>query len=249
MGAVALTLASQAAKATLVYTSGDLFLGFKGTGDAQDYLVDIGNVSQFSSLSAGSSVTVNTGGSISADLVTAFGSSWFSDGSVFWSITGTTYDGVSNLTSTLYATRARSNASVQSQPWVGRSNSGQVESVTLLQELAGKYVQDGTAAGTSKATFQDATADNTYAKLTSANNDFAIGGSVKGKTSAVLDFYRIDPVDSQAATYLGSFTIGSNGVVTFTAVPEPSTVALLGLSASAFLIFARRRSKGKTLTL
>jgi hypothetical protein len=245
-GAAVLALASHTARATLSYSAGDLFLGFHGTGAAQDYLVNIGNVSQFASLSAGSTVTVNTGGSISGDLNTAFGSSWFSSGSVFWSITGTTYNGTSNLTSTLYATKPRSNPASQSVPWRGRSNSGQVESVSLLQALAGKYVQDGTAAGTPTATLQDSTAKNSYADLTSGASDFSIGGSVEGKTTATLDFYQINPVDDQAATYLGYFTLNSNGVVTFTAVPEPSVFVLMGLSASALLIF-RRRSIQKAL--
>ena len=239
-----LALSGSPAQAALVYSAGDLFLGFRGTGDSSDYLVNIGNVSQFASLSPGSTVSVNTGGSISGDLSTAFSAGWFSRTDVFWSITGTTYDGTSNLVSTLYATRARSNASVQSTPWTGRSNSGQIESVSLLQSLAGKYVRDGTAAGTSKATFQDSTANNSYAKLTSASSDFAIGGSVEGKPSAVLDFYRIDPVDSQPASYLGYFTIDGSGAVTFTAVPEPSTVVLLGVSGALTMIFVRRRLKG-----
>ncbi len=245
LGAAALLLAGHSARAALTYTAGDLFLGFKAAGADQDYLVNIGNVSQFSSLGAGSTVTVITGGSISADLGTAFGSSWFSSGSVFWSITGTTYNGTTNLVPTLYATRARSISGAQSTPWVGSASSNQVESVSLLQALAGKYAQDGTAAGASKATFQDSASDNSYAKLTAATSDFSIGGSVEGSTSRTLDFYRIDPVNDQAAAYLGYFTINGSGVVTFTAVPEPSTVALLGLSATAFLIFVRRRSKGK----
>lgn len=235
------------ANAALAYSAGDLFLGFRGTGDASDYLVNIGNVSQFASLSPGGTVTVNTGGSISDDLATAFTASWSARTDVFWSISGTTYDGTTDLVPTLYATRARSNASVQSTPWVGRSNSAQVGSVSQLQALAGKYVQDGTAAGTSVATFQTASASNSYANLTAPASDFSIGGSIEGKPVSVLDFYRIDPVFSQPATYLGSFTLDGNGVATFTAaaVPEPSAWGLLGAALLSLIIIRRRLNASK----
>ena len=49
VGTVALALVSSSAKATLTYTPGDLFVGFRDTSGtaSQDYLVDIGQASQF----------------------------------------------------------------------------------------------------------------------------------------------------------------------------------------------------------
>lgn len=241
-------LGSPSAGAALVYNPGDIFLGFRGTGNSESYLVNVGNVAQFANLSPGTSITVNTGGNIALDLTTAFGANWNARSDVFWSLTGTTFNGSPDLTATLYATRARTNANTQSVPWRGRSNSGQTESVSLLQALAGKYVTEGVAtANSTKATFQDATSDNSYAFFTLQNSDFAIGGSVEGSfgnstAGSVLDFYRIDPVDDQAAVYLGRFTINDTGAITFTAVPEPSTVALLGLSVAGLFLFLRRRT-------
>ena len=251
--ATTVLLAGRSAEAALNYAAGDLFLGFKGTGDAQDYLVNIGNVSQFSSLD-GATFTVNVGGSIGADLATAFGSGWANRSDVFWGLIGTTYDGAVNLTPTLYATKPRSQTTpnVQSVPWKGRSNSGQVSSVSQIQQLAGYYKDQGNATGNStKGTFQLATNSSSFAQLTATSNDFTVGGNIEGAfivengtANSVLDLYRIDPVFNQNATYLGKFTISNTGIVQFTAaaVPEPSTYGLV-IGAGAVLLALKRRRR------
>lgn len=50
-----------------------------------------------------------------------------------------------------------------------------------------------------------------------------------------------NPVAVRNSMYEGTFTISSNGTVGFSAVPEPSSVMLLGLGAGA-LVFRRRRN-------
>jgi hypothetical protein len=50
-----------------------------------------------------------------------------------------------------------------------------------------------------------------------------------------------NPVPVRTSTYEGTITINSSGVVGFSAVPEPSSVTLLGLAAGA-LAFRRRRN-------
>jgi hypothetical protein len=50
-----------------------------------------------------------------------------------------------------------------------------------------------------------------------------------------------NPIAQRTSMYEGTITINSNGVVGFQAVPEPSSVMLLGLGAGA-LAFRRRRS-------
>jgi hypothetical protein len=50
-----------------------------------------------------------------------------------------------------------------------------------------------------------------------------------------------NPVPIRTSTYEGTITINSSGVVGFSAVPEPSSVTLLGLAAGA-LAFRRRRN-------
>lgn len=73
-----------------------------------------------------------------------------------------------------------------------------------------------------------------------------------GSTEFALDLYRIaarSNVSGQvgfgetirAGTFEGTVTVGTNGQVSFTAVPEPSTFALLGLSGLVIAFGVRRR--------
>lgn len=71
-----------------------------------------------------------------------------------------------------------------------------------------------------------------------------------GETEFALDLYRIlarNDLGSQVGgdlrtgTFEGTITVGTNGMVSFQAVPEPSALVLSGLAAGA-LILRRRRS-------
>ena len=71
-----------------------------------------------------------------------------------------------------------------------------------------------------------------------------------GSTEFALDLYRIlaktgisGQVDGdlRSGSYEGTITVGTNGMVSFVAVPEPSAVALGGLAACG-LVLRRRRS-------
>jgi len=150
----------------------------------------------------------------------------------------------------LYATKGRSNINTQSTAWVGRSNTAQIGSVSLMQGLAQKYATEGVASGSATGTFQDATSANSYAYFTSQINDFGVGGSIEGSfangtAGSKLDLYQINPVYNQPATLLGSFTINDSGVVQFTAaaVPEPSSFGLAVASALLVSAVLRRRFK------
>jgi len=73
-----------------------------------------------------------------------------------------------------------------------------------------------------------------------------------GSTEFALDLYRFQAKDNIATqvgfgeglrlgTYEGTVTVGTDGQVSFTAVPEPSTYALMGLSALVIGFVVRRR--------
>ena len=61
----------------------------------------------------------------------------------------------------------------------------------------------------------------------------------------VSDLYQSDPGNhlTQHASLLGSFSLGSDGVLTFSPTPEPSTWAMLGSGMSMLTLLARRRRK------
>lgn len=246
LGAAALWTASPSANATLpIYNSGELFLGFRTAEGATNYLVNIGNVSQFANLAPGSSVTVNTGGNIAVDLATAFTPAWFTSGEVLWGIYGGSWSEAAGDNNVLYATRARSTADTQSLPWTRRGDIAQSFSVGDLKALAQYYTNSGNpTANSTKGTFQSSSNPDSWATYVSANSDFRLGGSVEGDIISVLDLYQINPATgaNQPGTLLGTLTISSDGVITFTAVPEPSTVLLMAISGLAFVIFIRRRA-------
>ena len=59
----------------LTYNDGDLFLAFRATDRTQDYLVNIGQPTQFVNAAPGSTFSV-TMGNTSIDLIAAFGFDW-----------------------------------------------------------------------------------------------------------------------------------------------------------------------------
>jgi hypothetical protein len=68
--------------------------------------------------------------------------------------------------------------------------------------------------------------------------------------SIVSDLYEYAPGPSSAqATYLGSFTFGSDGVTTFTAVPEPGTYSMLAVGFVLFGAMHLRRSQSSVPTI
>jgi hypothetical protein len=82
----------------------------------------------------------------------------------------------------------------------------------------------------------------------SASSFGSFGGA--GSTEFALDLYRIlarNTVSGQVAgdlrtgSYEGTISVGTNGLVSFQAVPEPSSLALVGLAAGS-LVLRRRRS-------
>ncbi len=243
-------LTGSTARAVLSYTAGDLFLGFRasgGTGATQDYLVNIGQLSQFS-LQNGASFSLSLG-NIGADLTSLYGADWNTRSDVFWSVSGTDYDGGAVIVPTLYATKPRNFADLgtPSTPWKGRSTSLQTSTASQFQALHIYYTQNGTATvNSAAATFQDASADNSYAFFTAQALDFDVwqtieGSFLNGASGTVLDYYKIDPVFNQNAARLGIFTINNAGTVTFTAVPEPATLALLAMALVIFLRIAVQR--------
>ncbi|MGB8353938.1 MAG: PEP-CTERM sorting domain-containing protein [Chthoniobacteraceae bacterium] len=234
----------------LTTTNGDLILSVAGsqtgTGNPVDLEFDLGLASAFTG-SVNLSSTV-----LAADLNSVFGSAWYTSGALTWAVVGTTKPvTIGTKSDTVYATSAASTP--------GTSGAFGAFTITGLAASAGTPIkgmdnflsQAGTAAqgdNVSAAMVLQSVSSSYTSAEGSNTNSFGLGQSVDGQLGGssgaqVLDLYQI--VGGGADTLLGTFTIASTGptnaTVTFTAVPEPSTYAMLGLGAFGLYFLARRK--------
>ena len=136
---------SAVARDPLTYNDGDLFLGFRSTDGTSDYLINIGQPAQFVNASPGSTFQVDVGNT-SADLVTAFGSDWYTRidpntgrNAVLWAVTGGRQIGASgDPDNTLYSTNPVSN------PWPRRSDTAQSFTTSLIAGMGTSFFRQST---------------------------------------------------------------------------------------------------------
>lgn len=254
--AAALALAGMAlglspASGALVYNQGDILVAFRLSG-SPTYLVNIGSVTQLTSLAPGATLSFGSISTIGQDLVDAYGSSWYDLSSLTWGIFG--QDENANLT--LYASRARTNLNNPPALWSTLGSSARNATDTAVSNVTNAYV-NGTQltestnypgnAGFQASSFTTA-GSYTYA-VTHDSTDFGSvsqWSSIEASNASGIDNTALDLIKVVATggtnSDLGKFTIDQNGVITFTAtIPEPSTYALLAIAGTAFVVFLRRR--------
>ncbi|MEO6055078.1 MAG: PEP-CTERM sorting domain-containing protein [Chthoniobacterales bacterium] len=260
MATAGLLLIGQSAHAggsAVSYNDGDIFLGFRQTGGTSAYLLDLGQPDLFMTATPGSSIVLNTTisgfGDIGADLSSAsvFGSSWYTDGNVFFAVTGGTKfgDNFGDPEGTLYSTNP------SSTPWTPQSDGSQVSTVNRLSTAGFRYSLATSSANSDLGVIQSTSTPNNYASFqpggtipNSAGISFAEWNPTnEGLVNTTLYFNQIiSRGNGDTSVNIGFFSIDSGGLVTFTAagspIPEPSTYALLGMSTAlmGFLIFRRR---------
>ena len=217
-------LASQATATVVSYSDGDIFLGFRATDRTQDYLINIGQPSQFgSSFSFSLNLT---------DLSTVFGSDWFTridpntgTNAVLWGITGgRLVAGGGDVANTLYTSNPNGT------PWPRLSNSAQGGTTSLTDSLGTTYDGNNSTAGTTNAIIQNISQGNCWASFQPGGNNS--GGisfqqwnpTNEGHPGQLLSIDRIVP-GSGPSQLIATIQFDQNGNVTVTAVPEPSTVA------------------------
>lgn len=242
-------IASSAKAATLAYNDGDLFIGFNN-GGTQDYLIDVGQASQFT---ASSQFTLNLGAT-GADLNSTFGGSWFGSSTVQWGAAGaTTFGDGPAAGDTVWAT------STSTTPW--SDSFDQSTPTGALATIGGNFnggtsttnsnfaLVEATSNGASWASFESVANGGTGNAANSSTSGSLSGyfqPGIVGTTSQKLYLTQLTEGDTSAGQPLGYFQINSSGTVTFTgasAAPEPSTYALMILGGAALLFvtkFARR---------
>ena len=231
---IGLSSLSQAAP----YAAGDIFMGFRIDGGTQCYLINIGQASLYKTPSSASFTPAL--GNIGADLTAIFGANWHSNSAVHWAVMGTNTNTTSTVAGdpgrTLYASKAETVLGTQEAPWNRGSTATQAGPASKLMGLAGAplgFAGYSVTANSSVAVIQTSSDSASYASyqpggtaINSGGISFAYwnpsneGDFGSGAAGAALDLFRMQTgTSSQLGTYLGTFTITSAGVVTFSTSP------------------------------
>jgi hypothetical protein len=247
IGAAIMTGCANAALVT--YNPGDLLMGFYDTTGSvtKSVVVDIGNVTQFATLTSGS--TLNTG-NLNTDLVATFGSSWYTSGNVVWGIAvspSNTSTVGNDPAKTVYASNAEDGSGNLATPWQ-LSNTSRGSASTLMQALqtstTGYNSYQGTVNNPQLAiqNNSDNTSWSSYqpggANSTGATAFKVFNGGISGATNVPLDVFRLDG-STNVTTQVARLSLSSNGSVM--AIPEPSAM-LLSIFGVGALAFRRRRA-------
>jgi len=258
--AVANATAISAAGTDDTTTSGDLLLVVAGNSSSAggniDLTFDLGKVTTSGanvlSISSNFSSTV-----LAANLNAYFGSTWYTGGTLTWGIVAAT---TNSAATTIWASSPTSGAG-GTAPAQGSDTGANLNSNTG-QYIRNVYTQISTApsvtagsggtANTSAAAVLQSNSKS-YTTEENVNGSFGLGtidGELGGSSPTVLDIYKLAGSSlGGTSTLLGYFTMTSSGpsqaTTTFTAVPEPSTYAMLGMGALGILFLARR---GRRLT-
>jgi hypothetical protein len=257
--------------AQTVFNTGDLYLGVRsgvaglstGSG-ANDLIVDLGSASNFYTAVNGGFASGNPGGTdtalataptvhtwdLSTDLNSAFGiNAWKTAGTAAFSIVGG--DNLGNVS--------------YDSIWVAAPNGGTLHVGTQPdQDTFAGTIQNYTAnlsgstlTGSSlNATIIAKSDPQSYTTTVKPGqpNSFGSKGGFYGVANIETDtasgtasnLWMLDPDlgNGTLAVNLGTFTLGSNGTLTFSvaAIPEPSTYAMiLGAAALGFVMIRRRK--------
>jgi len=238
--------------APFTYNAQDLLIGFRGPGNF-DYVVDVGTVSQFGFGSGIHNITAYTGSQLS----TVFGGLDGISFSVFGDVRTT---GGALPFNTLWVTSARSDISVQSNPWNRAGQSAQGTVGGKIDGIAnGALMYSSTFPPGPNNTPTAVTVTNNFNSSPGVSYKLGIGpagnfsgtfpGNVENTTPAGFaslgtpirsDLYELQP-GSGLGEYKGFFQLNTDGSMFFQAVPEPNTAALMAAGFGLLTWIQRQR--------
>jgi hypothetical protein len=240
--AAILTVASGFAE-TPVNSPDSVLVGFRATADA--------------SVGANSFLFVGLNGlqaqsfAFNSQLVSQFGSDWYSNGNVRWGV---------------YGVNASEDTDTDGNYYYGRTTVGTVGSIGLADGnwdyvVAASSVLDGIKGNLAANVLLETTAGYSYGVLSGpdANSALGLASAFQGLIGSIASYpgeFDLSQVQSLnvnrilpnadfdgfgTQTVAGTLSVGSDGTIAL--VPEPSTYALLGVSALIGLVAIRRSKK------
>lgn len=250
-------IAPSARAVSVSYSADDLFIGFRSTSASvtNDYVLDIGQASQFKNAAAGFTLSL---GNVGADLTSIFGAGWATDPNIFWGVVGTSGNAASggDVSNVLYASQPENPLGTRATPYTQKSASLQGTPRANISTFGiNDYNGKTSTANSSVGISESATGANSWASYNPGGTSFSYfqgmeGNSANGISQTALDLSRMAPsTTGTPGTDLGTFTINSsNGNISFqtaAAVPEPSTYASLAIGTAVALLTVRRRKNLK----
>jgi hypothetical protein len=248
------------------------FRATSGTGADKNVVVNLGSASAFTNLAPGGTFVLDTEiGNLKADLDFYFGASWQTRVDLLWSISGVQkIAGNGFVGNTSFATNTQVGTVTlglqNSAAWVRPANSFESNPFTnKIQSFGARFaLGDGDASPTGSTEsangagilIQPANGINSYSSFmpggvntTGATAYGRFGGATgiegsfgSGTAGTALDLYEVGNGSGNAA-FEGTFSIADNGAVTFTsAVPEPSSIAVLFAGTTVLGCLRRRKS-------
>lgn len=242
-------LMASPARASVTITQGDLIFGVRDTStttpNSAVYLFDLGHP-------PASGTTIAT--SLATDLNNLFGSDWYTNTSLQWSISG--YSGANTLVASkvepAYGTQSTKYSGTTFSPGNRNIVVGDIQNIDVeygngsLAAYSGVgFTTGGTSASGGVAVSN--TDINGYAFYMPGYSFFGGNFEALGFSGQAVDMYTINGTLASNVVYGGSFNVDSSGNVNFTAtpptttVPEPGRAMLLGLGMAG-LLFRRRRA-------
>jgi len=251
LAVIALGMASAIPASAVTVASGDLILGFRSTntslqGNGVSYVVNLGQSSQYGTTIA-APITVGGSSTTGADLAAIYGGEWMSRTDIQWGVIGGTSG------NNLFASKAQSNSVTIPTAWQISTQSGRNLAYSDVTNVIGIGINGGLddSAATSNTSF----AAQQLSSYTNNWRGYLAPGGTAGQAGSTgnVDFYSFaspgiegtpgqtlalfNVTGSTASNYVGSFSLASNGAITF--VPEPSSALLL--CGSLIPLFSRRR--------
>jgi len=258
-----LASALPSARAATVPTAlNDLILGFRATGgqgSSSNLEVNLGSISQYYSATATITVTQLS----ATDLATVYGSTWASrlGTDLFWGVIGTTgrtSGGPNGQPSrTLWASAVQT-SSGGSSPWPRNAGSAQSSASALIEALytgspGSLDVATATANSASTAVINASTIGSWTSQAGTSGAAFGIfnPATLFDKPGAGSNYFKTDLYEMRSSTtggngtLLGTFTLSSSGVLTFSAsaiapaiTTQPVTQTVTAGSSATFSVVA-----------